>query len=171
MNACLTFLTISRAPAAGNGLLRWVILAGLAAAIPAKGQGISVYSPTTTRQAPSADWYADRPEARRKVAESCAQYPEAAKTNADCAAAWQGQIIAAEREARSRSGLFDQTPPTRSRYWALRPEERAETLEYCARMTPQQQAGFFCGPAQAAQAEAEGIRQPRPQPRNRARGT
>ena len=117
----------------------WLQAAALAVcAIPVHGQPLT---PTTTTPR-TAQWYADRDDVRNDVVKLCRDYPGEARTNGDCAAAWQGNIIAAEREARRNAG--DLTPPTSPRYWVRRPLERAEYLAMCGRLSPEQRSRLFC---------------------------
>lgn len=108
-----------------------------------------------------AECYAARPKLRHDVIEACNRFPQAAKENPECAGAWQGNIIAAEREARRMAGL--NIPPSSPGYWRAAPEERREYLAWCDRMPAEDQAKIFCGPAREAQ-EEEDRREGAPQP-------
>lgn len=143
------------APPGLPGLILRAVVLGLAAcALPARGQPLNSTAPT-------ANWYADHPRERAAVVEICNQNPGPARTNDNCAAAWQGNIIAAEREARRNQG--DRTPPSSPDYWRRRPEERAQHLATCNRVDPDVAARIWCGPAR--QAEGEPPRSPRGQSR------
>ena len=127
----------------GRGFLCLMFLAMLAHAIPAHGQ--------TQRD---AEWYVQNPGARRAVVLACNRQPYEARSNPDCAAAWQANIIATKRETMQQGGMMDWTPPSNPRYWRDRPEERAEKLAWCDRMSPAEQANFFCDPARQAEQPA-----------------
>lgn len=140
-------------------ILRAVVLGLAACAVPARGQPLNSTAPT-------ANWYADHPRERAAVVEICNQNPGPARTNDNCAAAWQGNIIAAEREAR-RNQRDIATPPSSPEYWRRRPEERREYLAWCGRMSPEDQARSWCGSARAAEQASEAPKQQR----RPARGT
>ncbi len=89
-----------------------------------------------------AEWYAINDNIRQDVLKLCRDHPGEARTNRDCAAASQANILVAEREARRNIG--DMTPPTSPTYWRRRPIERQEYLTWCGRMTPEQRARVFC---------------------------
>ncbi|TPG46000.1 hypothetical protein EAH89_25595 [Roseomonas nepalensis] len=95
---------------------------------------------------PSAEWYADHPAVRERVVAACRDNPGAARRNDHCAAASQGNLIAAAREASARAPLdpFDNTPPSSPRYWAARPEARREFMEICRRAEPSWRARNNC---------------------------
>ena len=96
-------------------------------------------------------------EARRR--KRGVEDPGPARGNDNCAAAWQGNIVAAEREGQRRAAAAaeeaqrnrgDTTPPSSPEYWRRRPEERAEHLARCDRMDEAAQGRFFCTPARQA---------------------
>lgn len=109
-------------------------------AIPVHSQPLVNNATTTTPR--TAQWYADRDNIRNDVVKLCRDYPGEARANGDCAAAWQGNILAAEREARRNAG--DLTPPTSPHYWTRRPLERAEYLAMCSRMTAERRNRAWC---------------------------
>jgi hypothetical protein len=114
----------------------------VACALPAHGQ----------QPAPTATWFADHPRERAALVELCRDNPGPASRSDHCAAAWQGNVIAAEREARASIGQMDWTSPTRPEYWIRRPEERAEHLRWCERITdPEAARRFMCDPAREAE--------------------
>lgn len=122
--------------------------------------------------APTATWFADHPHERAAIVAICNDNPGPARTDARCAAAWQGNIIAAEREARRHFG--DRTPPSDTRYWIQRPEERREHLATCNRVSPEEAARIWCPQARAAEQRANPPADPQPnaiQPPPRARRT
>lgn len=128
---------------------------------PAHGQ------PLPPRAERTASWYADHPDVLARVTELCRDDPGNLRNDPDCVNAAQARVIAAHREAdradaeRRGRGVRrpgDLTPPSSPRYWRDRPEERAQKLAYCERMTPAQQAGFFCAPARTAERQANGRR-------------
>jgi len=90
-------------------------------------------------------WYADHPDVMARVLGLCRNDPGHGRDNPDCINADQAQILVAEREARAHIG--DLTPPSSPRYWAARPQERAEKLADCARMRPEDRARSFCAAA------------------------
>ena len=107
----------------------------------------------------TASWYADNPAALDYVTRLCRDDPGHLRSTPDCINAAQARIIVAQRDAertaQSRIGPGprmpgDLTPPSSPRYWRDRPEERAQKLAYCDRMSPEAQARFFCAPARAA---------------------
>lgn len=119
----------------------WLLVVALAVcAIPVHCQPLPTSAGSSTPR--TAQWYADRDDVRNDVVKLCRDYPGEARTNADCASAWQGNIIAAEREARRNAG--DLTPPTSPRYWQRRPLERQEYLTMCGRLSAEQRARVFC---------------------------
>lgn len=59
--------------------------------------------------APSASWYADNPREREQEVARCYEHPGPARTSDHCAAAWQGNILAAMREFQRHLG--EQPPP------------------------------------------------------------
>ena len=81
-------------------------------------------------------WFADHPEARRQVLALCNENPGEAKHQPNCANAFQGDIVAATREAKAHvgSGASPNDPAywrdpghaEERRYWALQCE-RAKT--------------------------------------------
>jgi hypothetical protein len=94
--------------------------------------------PCSSESVRTAQWYAQNHEARFEMVERCNNNPGQARRSDDCAAAWQGNIIAAEEEA--RRNLHDNTPPTSPRYWQRRPLERREILTRCAGLPEREQA-------------------------------
>lgn len=121
----------------GFRLLFWVVVIMLILG------AIKGYSQTTP---PSAEWYANNPAVRERVVAACRDNPGAARRNDHCAAASQGNLIAAEREAAARTRLnpFDDTPPSSPRYWEMRPDARREHLATCKRADPAWRARNNC---------------------------
>jgi hypothetical protein len=114
---------------------RWLAIAIVAAALmPAKAQ-----------ESRSARWYANNHEARAQMVERCRNHPGPSRRSDQCAAAWQGNILAAEEEARRAAN--DNSLPTEQKYWTTRPMERGQHLKTCERMPEDWQARNFCGPA------------------------
>lgn len=109
----------------------------------------------------TATWYAENPTVLDYVTGLCREDPGRLQRDPDCINAAQARLIVAQREAEQAARLgtvrrspYDTTPPTSPRYWQDRPEERRQKLAYCARMTAEAQARFFCAAARAA----EGLR-------------
>jgi hypothetical protein len=121
----------------GARLLLWIVLAMM---VLGAVKGHSQTAP------PSAEWYANHDSVRERVVAACRDNPGAAARNDHCAAASQGNLIAAAREASSRASLdpFDATPPSSPRYWAQRPDARRQHIETCRRADPSWQARNNC---------------------------
>lgn len=63
----------------------------------------------------TATWFADHPEQRRQVVILCLDNPGEAKRSPNCDNAWQGDVIAATRNAQLHVGA--NVPPSDPRYW------------------------------------------------------
>lgn len=135
------------------GYWRLLALALAAAALcgggharPARGQEAGPPVPAAVpREARTAQWYARHHEERFAVVDWCNDRPGPARRSDECAAAWQGNILAAEEEARRNLG--DTSLPTQPEYWRRRPVERREVLARCKGMTPEEQARWWCAAA------------------------
>ena len=164
----------------GLGLLLWTL------AFLALSAALGVAQPLPPREQRTVSWYVANPWALEAVTRACRDDPGRLRGTPDCVNADQARIVVAEREARARAGmppsapagvnpdaersraaaaeaqrnLGDLTPPTSQRYWEARPLERARQLAHCGRLTPEQQARFFCEPARAADAAARQGRRP-----------
>lgn len=155
----------------GLGILLWTL------AFLALGSALGIARDLPPQERRTVSWYAANPWALEAVTRACRDDPGRLRGTPDCVNADQARIVVAEREARARAGvgptapvetpdlerarqaerearrnLGDLTPPSSPRYWAARPVERAQQLAHCARLTPQQQARFFCDAARAAEA-------------------
>lgn len=164
----------------GLGLTLWTL------AFLVLSSALGVTQPLPPREQRTVSWYVANPWALEAVTRACRDDPGRLRGTPDCVNADQARIVVAEREARARTGMRpdapageandaersraaaaearrnagDLTPPTSQRYWEARPIERAQQLAYCGRMTPEQQARFFCAPARAAEAAARDGRRP-----------
>jgi hypothetical protein len=157
----------------GLDLLLWTL------AFLVLSAALGVAQPLPPQERRTVSWYAANPWALEAVTRACRDDPGRLRGTSDCVNADQARIVVAEREARARSGIQPETPPatpdaerarqaeaearrnqgdltspTSPRYWAARPMERAQQLAHCGRLTPQQQARFYCDAARAAEAEA-----------------
>jgi hypothetical protein len=157
----------------GLGLILWTL------AFLALSAALGVAQPLPPQERRTVSWYAANLWALDAVTRACREDPGRLRGTSDCVNADQARIVVAEREARARAGirpeapaatfdaerarqaeaearrnLGDLTSPTSPRYWTTRPIERARQLNYCRRMTAEQQARFYCDAARAAEAEA-----------------
>ncbi|MBU8541788.1 EexN family lipoprotein [Falsiroseomonas tokyonensis] len=157
----------------GLGLLLWTL------AFLALSAALGVAQPLPPQERRTVSWYAANPWALDAVTRACRDDPGRLRGTSDCINADQARIVVAEREARARAGMRPEAPaatpdserarqaeaearrnrgdltsPTSPRYWVARPMERAQQLAHCGRLTPQQQARFYCDAARAAEAEA-----------------
>jgi hypothetical protein len=163
----------------GLGLTLWTL------AFLALSAALGVAQPLPPQERRTVSWYAANPWALEAITRACRDDPGRLRGTSDCVNADQARIVVAEREARARAGMRpetppatpdaerarqaanearrnvgDLTPPSSQRYWEARPLERARQLSHCGRLTPDQQAHFFCEPARAAEAAARGGRRP-----------
>jgi hypothetical protein len=123
---------------------------------PNAAQGQSI----TPREQRTVTWYVQNPQALDIVTQACRDNPGRFRADPDCINADQARVVVAHEQAERESNMrgagrvarpYDLTPPSNPQYWRDRPAERREKLAYCSRMTPYQQANFFCDPARQAE--------------------
>jgi len=108
--------------------------------------GIAVAAAAEER---SASWYADHPKERAAVSTLCKDYASQARSNPNCDNAFQGNLIAGEREARRRT----QTAQAGQRDSGV--SNLGTSLEYWRNPANAENRAFWAG--KCVRAEADGV--------------